>query len=135
MQHIDRAEQHLDRLADRQMQIGRFDHDIVLAVGIAGDHAQRIFSADVAGVGCAELAVLAGQAETPLPLLADDFDLGCVARNVDELAPDEQAGNQQGRDPDRGDDRQPRFEPLVLRFVGRPVPFPMTEAEDAIGHE
>ena len=62
------------------MQVGRLDDDVVLAVRIVGDQAERIFGGDLSRVGGAELAVLAGQAEAPLPLLADDLDLGGIAR-------------------------------------------------------
>ena len=136
MQHVDRAQQHLDRLADRQMQVGRFDDDIVLAVGIAWRSTPSGFSAVTSRVSdVPSLPSLPGRRKLHCHCWPTTSTIGRVARNGDELVPDEQAGHQHGGDADAGDDRQPPFEPLVLRFVGRPVAFPVTEAEDAIGHE
>ena len=54
VQDVDGAKQHLHRLADRQMQVGRLDHDVVLAVRVIRVETERVVGADVARVGRAE---------------------------------------------------------------------------------
>ena len=135
VQDVDGAEQYLDRLADRQVQIVAFDHDIVLPVGIVRIQAQGVVGTDVSGIGRAEPAVLPRKAKAPLPLLAHDLELGRSFRDRDELVPDEQARRQHGRDAHRGHDGEPPLQLLVLRLVGRPSSLLVAEAEHAIGHE
>ena len=76
MQDVYRAEQHLDRLAKRQVQIVAFDNDIIARAGIAWIQAQGVVRADVHGIGFAQSAVFPWKAEAPLPLLADGLGLG-----------------------------------------------------------
>src|SRR6185312_6110167 len=130
-----RAEQHLDRLAKRQVQVVAFDHDIVARAGIVWIQAQRVVRADVHGIGSAESAVFSWKAEAPLPLLADGLDFGRPWRHRDELGPDEQAGSQHGSDANRGPYGEPPLELLVLWFVCRLCSRLVAEAEHAIGHK
>src|SRR4029079_1670788 len=91
MQDVHGAEQDLNRLPDGQMQVAIFDDDVVLPMRIVAVQAHGVLGTDVADIGRAELAILARQAEAPLPLLAHDLDLGGVWRNGHELMPDDQA--------------------------------------------
>ncbi|RYP49867.1 hypothetical protein DL770_011130 [Monosporascus sp. CRB-9-2] len=118
MQHIARARQYLDRAIDRQVQLGRFDQDVVASVRVGRVHAERVVVAHVAHVGRAELAAGAGKAEAPLPLLAEHFHLQGVWRGAYVIGIDEQAGREQRRHTHRGDANQPPFQALVVRLVG-----------------
>src|SRR6266852_2813505 len=117
------------------MQVVGFDHDIVVPVGIVWIQAQRVVGTDVAGIGRAEPAVFPWKAEAPLPLLADDLDLGRPFRDRDKLVPYNHAGSQHGPDPHGGRYGEPPLKLFVLRIVHRPSSRLMTEAEYAIGHE
>src|SRR5712692_9388761 len=117
------------------MQVVDFDHDIVVRVAIVWIQAQRVVRADVPGIGRAQPAVFPWKAEAPLPLLADDPDLGRPLRDRDELVPYEQAGSQHGPDTHRGHYGEPPLELFVLWIVYRPSSRLVTEAEYAIGHE
>ena len=64
VQNVDGAEQHLDWLPDRQVQVVTVDHNVVLPVGIVGIQSQRVVRADVVGIGCAQPAVLTREAES-----------------------------------------------------------------------
>jgi len=117
------------------VQVVGFDHDIVVRVGIVWIQAQRVVGTDVLGIGRAEPAIFPWKAEAPLPLPADDLDLGRPFRDRDELVPYKQTGRQHGPDAHRGHDGEPPLELLVLRIVYRPCSLLVTEAEYAIGHE
>src|SRR5262249_525981 len=135
VQDVDRAQQYLDRLADQQVQVVGLDHEIVVRVGIVRIHAQRIVGTNVADIRRAEPAVLPRKAAAPLPLLADDLELGRSFRDRDKLVPYKQTRNQHGRDAHRGHYREPPLELLVLRIVHRPSSLLVTEGEYAIGRE
>jgi len=75
------AEQNLDRLPDREVQVAIFDDDVVLPVRVVAIQAHGVVGTDVADIGCAHSAILARKAEAPLPLLAHDLDFGGVRRN------------------------------------------------------
>src|SRR2546430_3802300 len=132
---VDRALQKLDRLDERQVQVVGFDHDIVLRVGIVWIQAQRVVGPDVPDIGRAEPAVFPRKAEAPLPLPADDLDLGRPLRDRDKLVPYEQTGSQHGPDAHRGHYAEPPLKLFVLRIVHRRSSRLVTEAEYAIGHE
>src|SRR5436853_2321948 len=135
VQDVDRALQKLDRLVERQVQVVGFDHDIVLRVGIVWIQAQRVVGTDVLDIGRAEPAVFPRKAEAPVPLPADDLDLGRPLRDRDKLVPYEQTGRQHGPDAHRGPDGEPPLDLLVIRIVYRPCSLLVTEAEYAIGRE
>src|SRR5260221_14216403 len=97
--------------------------------------AQRVVGTDVLGIGRAEPAVFPRKAEAPLPLPADDLDLGCPLRDRDKLVPYEQTGSQHGSDAHRGHYGEPPLKLFVLRLVHRPSSRLVTEAEYAIGRE
>src|SRR5262249_54463893 len=135
VQDVDRAQQYLDRLAEQQVQVLGLDHDIVLRVRIVWIQAQRVVRTDVAGIRRAEPAVFPRKAEAPLPLPADDLDLGRPFRDRDKLVPYKQTGSQHGHDAHRGPYSEPPLKLFVLRIVHRPSSLLVTEAEYAIGHE
>ncbi len=87
---VDGAEQNLNRLPDRHVQVTADDHDIVLPVGIVRIHTQRIVGTDVPRIRRAEQAVLCLEGGSSTPLLTHDLDLGRLFRDVDELVPYEQ---------------------------------------------
>ncbi len=70
------------------MQDRFIDQNVIVPVGIVWIDAERIFNAKQLGIGNPELAVLARQTETPVPLPAHNLDLSCVFRNIHELGPD-----------------------------------------------
>src|SRR2546423_8164499 len=117
------------------MQILGSDHDIVVRVGIVWIQAQSVVITDVPGIGRAEPAVFPRKAEAPLPLPADDLDLGRPLRDRDKLVPYEQTGSQHGPDAHRGHYAKPPLKLFVLRIVHRRSSRLVTEAEYAIGHE
>src|SRR5207247_9450044 len=95
--------------------------DIVLRVGIGSLQGQRVVVTDVLDIGRAEPAVFPRKAEAPLPLPADDLDLGRPLRDRNKLVPYEQTGSQHGPDAHRGHDGEPTLELLVLRIACRPA--------------
>src|ERR1700730_5111795 len=88
---IDGAEQYLDRLPERQVQLAASDHDIVLPVGIVRIQTQGIVGTDVAWIGRAEPAVPSREAKAPLPLLTHYLKLRCLLRDRDVLVPHDQS--------------------------------------------
>src|ERR1700692_1574127 len=102
------------------MQYRTRHHDIVLTLGIVGVDRERILRTREANIRGAEHAVLAGKTIAEIPLLPDDLDLRRSGRHGDELAPHQQARREHGGYADRGHDREPPFELLILRFVVRP---------------
>src|SRR5947209_16920719 len=108
---------------------------MVVCVAIVWIQAPRVVVTAVLSIGRAGPAVFPRKAEAPLPLLADDLDLGRTLRDRDELVPYEQAGSQHGPDAHRGHYGEPPLELFVLWIVYRPSSRLVTEAEYAIGHK
>src|SRR5262249_46206314 len=122
-------------LTERQVQVVGYDHDIVVRIAIVWVQAQRVVRTDVLGIGRAEPAIFPRKAEVPLPLLADDLDLGRPFRDRDKLAPYKQAGSQHGPDAHPGHYAEPPLKLFILRIIHRPSSLLVTEAEYAIGYE
>ncbi|MCY1216929.1 hypothetical protein D9M72_288190 [compost metagenome] len=121
MQHVLGAQQHLDRLVQRQVHLRADDHDIVQAARIVGVQPERIRAGDKARIGRTQLAALAWKAEGPGPLLPHHFHHHRVARRAHVVGVDEQARRQQCHHAQRGAPDQPQFKLAVLRVVGRAV--------------
>jgi hypothetical protein len=100
--HVLRAQQQLDRLVDRQVQLGRGDEHVVAALRIIRVDAERVVGETSEASLCPSSPVRAGEAVGPVPLLADGLDDRRVRRNVDELAPDEEPGREHRGDADGG---------------------------------
>ena len=109
--------------------------DVVAAGGVFGVHTHRVIDACMAHIDVAERAVFTGEAEAPVPLLADGLELGRVLGNGDELTPDDQTWGKHGYDADRCDDREPGLELLVLWIVFRLEALAVAEVDDAIDEE
>ena len=75
------AQLQLDRPVQGQMQFLARDQQVVLAVGIVRNDAERIPVADALGFDGAQLAVLPGKAIAPVPLLAHHLDHRSVFRD------------------------------------------------------
>ena len=137
VQDVLRAQQHLDGLVERQVQLRAGDQDVVLAARIVRIHAERVVGADERRIDGAQHAVLARQAEAPGPLLAERFDHRRVLGHGDELGPDDQARRQHRDDADRGQPDQPPLELLVLGLVFRAAlaALAVPVADDRVGHE
>ena len=135
VQHIERAQHHLARNPDRQVQLGTRDQDVVLSLRIVRIDAEWIRIADEARIGGSQHAVLARETEHPVPLAAQCLDRLGVLRDIDDLGPREQARGQQSGDPDPRQNRQPGLEFLVLRLVGRLRSVAMSKARHTIRQE
>src|SRR3546814_5120627 len=133
VQDVYRAEQYLDRLAERQVQVVPLDDDIILPVWILRVQTQGVVGVHVPAAGRAQPPVFPREPITPLPLLPHDLELGRAFRNRDELVPYEQAGGQPRRDPCPGPYADRPLQLLALRLVCRTSSRPMVEAEDAVG--
>ena len=129
------AQQHLHRLVDREAQLRRRDQDVVAAFRILSVEAERIVGRDEGRVAVAELTVVAGEPEAPVPLLAERLDDRRVLGDLHELAPDEESRRQHRGDADGGDDREPPLELLVLGVVFRLVALAVAVLPDDPGQE
>src|SRR5690606_25532164 len=98
-------------------------------------HAERVVDAHVPNVRASEHAVIAGEAEAPVPLLADGLDDVGAVGDRDELAPDEQPWGEHGRDAERGEGREPVLELLALGLVVGLVVLAVPEPDEAVGGE
>ena len=112
-----------DRHVDRYVNLGVVNQHVIAAKRIGRVHAERIIVGDMHRIDVAELAVVARQAISPVPLLANGFDFVRLLRHVNEITPNEETGRQHGSNTDRGQDRQPGFKLLVFRIIGRPSTF------------
>ena len=136
VQHVDRAQQHLDRPVDRQVQVAR------------PRRSRRRRRSDRPGSTPSGLSgPISRASERPSrPSAPGSRKLHChccattstsVASSgtVTKLAQTKRPGRQHRRDADRGDDGQPELEPPVLGLVVGAGALAMAEAEDAVGHE
>ena len=91
VQHVVRTQQHLHRLVQRQVHLARDDEQVVLRGRIRRIEPEGVAGADEARVAASQLAVRAGQAEAPLPLLAQHLEHQGVARRLDVVCVHDQA--------------------------------------------
>src|SRR5690606_35610417 len=82
-----------------------------------------------------ELAVGAGEAVAPMPLLRERLDGHRAFGDADEVAPDEEAGRQHRGDADGRDGRQRDLELLAFRLVMGAMRFTMPVLDEAVRGE
>ena len=121
VQHVLRAQQHLDRLVDRQVQLGARDQHVVAGpCGSLGVDAERVVRRRRARRRCAPSTPSSpGSRKLQCHCWPTASTIAASSGTVDELGPDEQPRRQHRGDADRGDDRQPPLELLVLGLVFR----------------
>ena len=135
VQHVVGAQQRLVGLIHRQMHGVGGDEHVVVAARIVRIHAEGVVGLDVAHVHGAELAVFAGEAERPLPLLRQHLELLRFLRHVHVVVPDDQPRRQHGHHAHRGDDGERPLQARVLRLVLRPRILSMAVLPQAVDHE
>src|SRR3546814_19191942 len=87
VQDVYRAEQYLDRLAERQVQVVPLDDDIILPVWILRVQTHGGVGVHVPAAGRAQPPVFPREPITPLPLLHHNLPIGRASRNTYALVP------------------------------------------------